>query len=426
MTSQQPASQQQLQDAIRQLTALNHQTRQALQQKAAPGSTVLTVSQVVETVELVRQVFPVLSEHQAQAFLHETERLAGVRKTPLVDALVPYIDENYVEVRPLIAKVSLSCGVLGRAALSTALERVNRARRSRGASEIATLDALIQIHRSKKQQEELEVESPVSEEQDISAVLEAYKAVTGHDVEETLIGGFSLREFNYLREIKAYIKQKNPRLANPLEESAENYYATAYALFEKAQAAGVGPITQERMWEEAQQRKLYPHTLFKPLDGRGGAKWGGMYENIKVENPAYRANPVQGPVALSRTRQLTLHGENLLNTYKQRESISKFGFDPRGKALESRDRDLQRVREELLSHEAKEGERPTWEMKVNPQDLGFEMEEYTVSQDTADHAYEQVLGGVKVGEVIEQIADFLERRNGGERPDEGTIGHMAP
>lgn len=411
-----------LQDAVAKLAAMPRAIQQELKAKAAPGSPILPASLVLENVDRLVALLPCLSRAEAGGMLAATGAKARLSAPQLVGKLVPYLDENYPALRDQLWEVPLLVGAFGSTVIEQALREVNRARRSRGAVELMTLDALIAIHQNEAMQAQQEgrevptataVDAAVLEQ--YPAALDAFLAKSGAEREMLVVGDFTLRDLGYLREVKAYIRQHNPQLADPMQGDSLRYYRLAMQLLEQARVRRMGPMTAAQQWATKQQRAAQPNALFAPLDGQGAPRWGGIYPSVRVKETVLQAQPTDEVVRPSqRTRVLTLHGERLLEQFRTTVIYGKYGPTPHPTMQTAAAMELETERSRLLHQEAQGEETPTWRWDVSPAELGFEMTEVEMEVDRPDYGL-SAWEGVPIVEAMEQLIEF-HRSVSGEDP----------
>lgn len=396
---------QQLQAAVRLLQSQTKQQIRELKDSLPEGNPILGVVDVEQRTDKILALFPCLTKHQARAFLHTYETTtAGVRRRDLIDQLVPWVDERWAELREEVASLHLICGTYGRNTLKEVVKEVNRARRARGAVELATIDSLLQALKYTREKEG----GTLTDEEFVEIAPEILQAF---DVEEggssIVVGGFGLEQLGWLREIKQVIRRDRPKLADPFRGSSEDYYALAALMYEAAANKRMGPLTAERQYEMREVARRYPNTQFQ--DFRGVKTWGGRWANKKVASEVFTAVPVQGPKQATETRRLTAYGEALLRQFKEVEVVSRFGFAHSVDLLETQALAIEQRRQELLTGEDHTEHGPTWRVDVDLKDLGFEMVSSQTERDAPDKPHESLFKGQSVAQLIESMADALKQ-----------------
>jgi hypothetical protein len=175
--------------------------------------------------------------------------------------------------------------------------------------------------------------------------------------------------------------------------------------------------------------------LFPPLNGRGGPKWGGIYENVMVPSTVkVLGDPVQGPKQLmGRSKVLTWLGNEELARYERETVAGKYPapspMDWNQPWAAARAAELEAKRVELL--ETDQGDLPleqhVWRWDVKLEELGFEILEEEVMVPTPEKPWESVLGGgLTIAQVVEQLAAFHRARTGADPEQPGSLLHQAP
>jgi hypothetical protein len=422
--------------AVGQLRGLPASMRQELRQASEQGSPVLAASVMLENVALLVKHLPCLREAEAGALLAPTEARARVRSKALVEKLSPYIDENYYALRPVFWQLDGAVGGFGKRVLDQTLREVQKRRRARGAAEIALLDALLQVHENELAQAARDGAVPVGTNQVDAKAADGYEEAVsafldaaGADPRERVLGGFTAQEVGWLREIKDELRLTQPNLLDPRQCPADAYYRQVVAMFERARELNYGPRTARLRWEIQEERRRHPNTLYSPLDGRGPAKWGGLYPSVRRQVTVERQVPEQGPRRVLENRVLTGLGHRLMAEF---EAHIQAKHGPTGFFHAAMEQQMAREREnrynQLLSAEQEPGKESewTWRWDYTLEQLGFGVEEIEVTIEVADKPWEGVLGQTSVAELLEQMAEF-HRRKGVVPPDEqGGHFHQIP
>jgi hypothetical protein len=246
------------------------------------------------------------------------------------------------------------------------------------------------------------------------AALDAFLERAGATEEMLVVGNFTLTDLAYLREVKAFLRQTRPEMADPFKGDSLTYYRTAMALLEQARVRRMGPITAAKAWEIKRQRAAQPNALFTPLDGRGAPRWGGIFPNVRVSDTTYVSKPT-GEVPGAATRVLTLYGDRQLEMFRQRVLLGKYGLTPGPQAQESMAMELEAERQRLLDLDPIDGQPPTWRWNVSPSELGFEVEAVAIERDAPDFGL-SAWEAIPIQQALEQMAEFHRSRGSDAAP----------
>lgn len=405
-----------MQATLHKLGGLPKALREELKKQAVAGSPILPASLVLENVDRLQRMLPVLSRAEAGAMLASNGTRAGVPQAQLVARLVPYLDENYPKLSDQLWELEHLCGAFGRGVIDQVMSDVNRARRGRGAQELLLLDSLVAIHQNERLQAQREGREQAPAEAADAEVLEQYPAAldaflqqVGAPRDMVVVGDLTLRDLALLREVKQWIKERHPSLADPMRGDSLRYYRLAVQLLEKARAKGMGPMTAARRLEIRQQRAAQPNVLFEPLDGRGPSRWGGIYPNVRRKVTVQQSRPTGEVIpAAPPLRVLTARGELLLERYR----VQKFGSFPDPRVQAQAALDIERERERLLELES---DPPTWRWSVTPEQIGFELVDVEVEQDGPDVGMGE-WGSISLNDALQQMARFLKDRGSDAAP----------
>ena len=432
------SSNDQMASAFAQIRSLPAAMRQELKAAAEQGSPVLAASLLLENVGLLVKHLPCLSEAEAGALLAPSEYRARVRGKALVERLAPYVDEHYQSLRPVFWQLDGVVGGFGKRVLDLVLREVQRRRRARGAAEIALLDSLLQVHQNEVALAAREggkaLEGDVLGQVDAMAqasyesAVEAFLEAAGADPQGRVLGGFTLREIGYLREIKSELALLRKDLADPLSGPADQYYRAVVVMFERARELGYGPRTARMRWEIERERRNNPHVLYPALDGRGPSRWGGIYPSVRKQVTVEQAVPMQGPARVREQKVLTGLGHRLMDQFDV-ELAKRYGSflmdvqvqQQAGVQREQRHQELLNTEQE----EGKEGEW-TWRWDYSLEELGFGVEEVERTVEVADKPWEGALSQTSVGELLEQMAEFHQRKGVVPAEQQGGTFHQVP
>lgn len=385
---------------LRKLTATQKKQLADQTQEGSPLQPVVTVQQ---NAAYVRNTLPVLTEAEALALLAPTAARARVAQSLLQSKIAAFIDQHHDRLEPEFPALLLVLGNFGVQVLDKALREVSKARRGRGAAEVALVDAIMQMQATKA---ELGADQPNDGKKD-QRTLDAYQAAlkefmvqASGDPGATVLGQWTPKDLTLLRECKRHVQKTRPDLADPARSSAASYYGLVERLFRRARVAGMGPITAANAAAERQARREHPNTLYESLDGRGGPKWGGIYPNIQVPTTTRTPTPQQGPLRENSYPVLSPDGQRLLNLYEQQRMFELGGLGGRPPQL---DEDLRRYRAELMATPIEQG---MWMMHVVKERLesGWEEEEGTTS--APDVSWGGEFGGISINELVTQMQQF--------------------
>ncbi len=422
--------------AVGQLRSLPGAMRKELRQASEQGSPVLAASVMLENVELLVRHLPCLREAEAGALLAPTEARARIRGKALIEKLAPFIDENYHALRPVFWQLDGAVGGFGKRVLDQTLKEVQKRRRARGAAEIALLDALLQVHENELAQAARDGTAPAGADQvDAKAVAGYEEAVSalldaaGADPRERVLGGFTLQEAGWLREIKDELAFLQPNLLEPRQCPADVYYRHVVALFERARELNYGPRTARLRWQIEQERRLHPNTLYAPLNGRGPSKWGGIYPSVRRQVTVERPVPEQGPRQVLENRVLTGLGHKLMAEFEahlQAKHGPSAHFNPMMEQALARERE-NKYTQLLNTEQEPDKEREwTWRWDYTLEQLGFGVEEVEITVEVADKPWEGILGQTSVAELLEQMAEFHLRKGVVPPNEQGGHFHQIP
>jgi len=248
-----------------------------------PSGPVHTAASIAANVESLRQVFEVLSEQQATALLSSSGlQVWGVVEGDLVELLTPYVDGHWEALESELGRAVLLCGEYGRRVLGKVESRVRKARRSRGAAEIAQVSVLLEMARAAAMAEAKAGEGVDGAAEGEAAriyesLLAEYAGALGSDGSGFVFGAFTAGDLAMLRACKRYVERHEPHLMAGDWKTLNERLA---GLFGRARETGMDPETRMREREIRWERRQQPHVLFPGLRKGEEAKWGGYLRNV--------------------------------------------------------------------------------------------------------------------------------------------------
>ncbi|QVV66773.1 hypothetical protein [Synechococcus sp. LA31] len=270
--------------ALRQATASEkQQILEALGQ--GTGSRAHTAATVAANVESLRAGFEVLSEEQAVALLADSSfSVWATSEGELLGLLEPWMDAHWEALEGELGRLCLLCGRFGESVLRKVEQRVRRARRGRGAAEIAQLSSLMELARGQALEAAMEKGLELDEaalDEAVSGVyqelLAAYARELGNEPGAIVFGGFSAGDIALLRECKKWIERNEPSVYRGGWKELNERLA---ALFTRARRSGMAPGVAEREMQIRAERRRQPNVLFKGLRKGEEAKWGGYLRDV--------------------------------------------------------------------------------------------------------------------------------------------------
>lgn len=390
---------------LQELQTLRREQREALKQaSSANNNGVLSAALMLENTEAIVRMLPCLTEQAARVMLSSGNSRTRTTARQIVASLVPYLDQHWQRLEGEIAGLEIICGHVGKQCLDAALKGVNKERRSRGALQIATLDALMQQASNlapgqvdNRTQEERDATVSGAYEEAINAAIDA----AGLDPNQKTLGGMTLQDVNYLREVKQVIQQNWPSLANPMSGQQDRYYGTVVQLFEQARRQKMGPISAQR-WYEAQRKGLPENVLIKMPNG--SLRWGGKWGSKKETREGARTVAYQGPKQQVQTRVLTPKGELMFKNIRAAISAEFFGH-PSPDSGTAEAIKVEAARERLMNTpEAEDPKDQLWRVDVSLERLGFEVEKTEYEVDAPDKPWMRAFGnGASINEMVQQL-----------------------
>ena len=409
-----------LKDLVKQIRGLNPHQKEELRSALGSGAGAATnIAAIEQGLQFIQSLLPILGEAGAAALLAETQGQARVSKRELVSRLAPYVDAQFDALEGQLPRLLLVLGRHGRTVLDEVLRQVNRARRGRGAAEVALLDAVMQIEANRVAQQvrdgvitEAEAHGAADPRaaEGYGPALEAYLAEVGAQG-MAVLGSMDQKDVTYLREIKTWLRQNRPELADPARGSSDRFYRQVAAMLEQARRRGMGPITASRSAAEQAARKQQPNVLFEPLDGRGGAKWGGVYPNVKGTVTTTQQQREQGPKRRTEHKRLTPAGEIRMKRWEMN--------NPPGMGMSAQTLGIRREQEMTRLLTTPEGE-GLWMWSFTLEELGFETVEVDRETQGPDHAYGGLFGGLSIPELMQQLAGFHQSKGKNPSPRDLT------
>lgn len=421
MTTPKDPNTSQMNNLVQQFRSLTNQQKRQLQKETTDGSPLQSVTVVQANAEALLRDLPVLTEPEAYGLLASSEARSRTNKGRLVEKLAAYLDQHYDALAGQIPRINCIVGAYGSAVLDAALQRVNKARRSRGAVEVALLDALQQIHQNQINEDLREGRITAEEaldrpEQlaagDYQAALEEYLRTIGTGADAAVLGSMSLQDVKYLKEAKRWIETNRPELADPSNSAGGQgrFFSLVARLLEQSRQKGMGPITAQRAAQERAQRRTQPNVLFEPIDGRGGPKWGGVYPNVRTKTTRQSLVPEQGPRRMSAPyRVLTDKGLAKLGLWEKQNRMA-YGLEPGAPAEDARGTARDKESQRLMATPEEEG---MWRWYSTLESLGFDVVEEEVEVDGPDRYQSGEFGGFDISELIQQMQNFHRSKDAG-------------
>ena len=425
MTESNSSNQALLQETIQRLQSLPQKVQDEVRSKATAGSPVLSCGLVLENTAKLLELFPCLSESEAGSLLADRSSDSRFPINTYVSRMTPYVDTHYERLSSQIWLAERISGGFGKQVLGRVLREVNSQRRSRNAVEVLQLESLLQIHRNQLMEEQKRSGKTFTQDEldakvvkDYPQAVAAYLAAIGSDCGDLILGSMTMKDLSYLREIKQFLRERAPKLQ---KGEALPYFRKVGDLLEKARQRGMGPMTAEGAYVEQQRRKQHPNVLFEPLDGRGPAKWGGVYPSItkKVTVQVAKANGEVGPSV--ELKVLSNQGRDVLKAWKDKYLWDEFSSEPsiqQKQALQ-----IEKKTKELLAMPRDKG---MWLINVLPGDIGFDLVDREIEVTGPDFGTSIGLDKVSMSDAVAQMMKFQESK-GFEAP--GGLGvpeHMIP
>jgi len=272
--------------ALRQATASEReQILQALGSTAAPA-TVHTQVSIAANVGALREAVPVLDERAAVALLADSSLhvFGGITKRDLTELLTDHLDQRWDELEPQMGELLLLCGQFGRSVLTAVADRVRRARRSRGAAEIAQVLALLELAQAKaveRAQADGELMAAGVGEEEAAELyqelLRDYARSLGGEVDDLVFGPFTASDVLLLRRCKRYLEEFEPGVMRRGWSVLSERLAV---LFGRCRRVGMDPFTMRREREIRAERRQQPNVLFPGLRRGEPARWGGFIDDV--------------------------------------------------------------------------------------------------------------------------------------------------
>ena len=244
-----------------------------------------TAATVAANVSSLREGLEVLSEEQAVALLADSSySVWATSEKELLALLEPYLDAHWEQLEGELGRLCLLCGRFGESVLRKVEQRVRRARRSRGAAEIAQLSSLMEIARARVLEEAVEAGKEIDQagiDEAVSGVyqelLAAYARELGNEPGAFVFGGFSAGDIALLRSCKRWIERNEPGVYRGGWKELNERLAV---LFTRARRSGLTPDVEAREVVIRAERRRQPHVLFAGLRKGEEAKWGGYLRDV--------------------------------------------------------------------------------------------------------------------------------------------------
>lgn len=417
-----------LREALTKLQTLPQKVREEVKSHAVPGSPVLPASMVLENVERLVRMFPCLTPEEAGGLLAATSSRSRTPINTLVSRLVPYVDSNHDRLIHELWECDHICGVFGRRVLDRVMKEVNNQRRNRGANEILQLEALIQIHRNQLMERQKEQGKEYTQEELDERVKEAYPeavnaylAAVGGDSSDLVIGTVTKRDLGYLREIKQYINEQRPDLSQPFNGQGLSYTRLVGQLLERSRQRSMGPITAQNAAIERKERAKHPNILYQPIDGRGPAKWGGVYPSVRKKEIKMVSTPT-GEVGPSREMKvLSALGQLEVKRFKAERLFDPLSNNP----AVMQDQAL-RIEEKINELMATPRDQGMWLVNVMPGEIGYEVKEVETWVERPDYGQASGFDAVDLNTAIKQMIEFHEAKGLNPPGGLGNPAHQIP
>ena len=269
-------------EVIKALRAATPSERAQIMEALGSGSSrAHTAASVAANVATLREGFEVLSEEQATALLADSSySVWATNEKELVGLLEPWMDAHWEALEPELGALCLLCGRFGESVIRKVEQRVRRARRSRGAAEIAQVSALMEMARAealKKKGEADGAEVDTAAAAAYQELLAEYARLLGNEPGAVIFGVFSAEDLALLRGCKRYIERNEPSVYRGGWKELNERMAV---LFTSARRSGLLPEVEMREGQIRAERRRQPNVLFAGLRKGEEMKWGGYLRDV--------------------------------------------------------------------------------------------------------------------------------------------------